>query len=96
MPLALTLPPGTYNVTDTRPLTQNALNAHLETAAGAHLHPADDPRWGEGGTLFGPSRTITATAFHALTGWRPRVMDIAAHLTATAPGPRLSVPQVAR
>lgn len=69
---ALTVPPGTYNVTDGCPVTQGTLNARLETALGRDLHSLDDPHWGCDGTLFGPSRRIADVAFGDLTGWRPQ------------------------
>lgn len=68
---ALTVPPGTYNVTDGAPVTQGMLNARLETTLGRDLHTLDDPGWGYDGTLFGPSRKITDATFADLTGWRP-------------------------
>jgi hypothetical protein len=69
---ALTVPPGTYNVTDGAPVTQGRLNAALETALGRSLHSLDDPGWGCDGTLFGVSRRIADTTFGDLTGWRPQ------------------------
>jgi hypothetical protein len=68
---ALTIPAGTYHVTDGCPLTQRMLNARLETALGRDLHSLDDPGWGYNGTLFGPSRRIADRTFGDLTGWRP-------------------------
>ena len=68
---ALSVPPGTYNVTDGAPVTQGMLNARLETALDRDLHTLDDPGWGYDGTLFGPSRKITDATFADLTGWRP-------------------------
>jgi hypothetical protein len=68
---ALTVTPGTYNVTDGCPITQGMLNTRLETALGRDLHSLDDPHWGYNGTLFGPSRKIADVAFGHLTGWRP-------------------------
>jgi hypothetical protein len=77
---ALTVPPGTYNVTDGRPVTQGALNGRLETALGRDLHSLDDPGWGYAGTLFGPSRKITDRTFNDLTGWRPHRIPAAESL----------------
>jgi hypothetical protein len=68
---ALTVPPGTYNVTDGCPVTQGSINTRLESALGRDLHSLDDPHWGCDGTLFGPSRRIADVAFGDLTGWRP-------------------------
>lgn len=68
---ALTVPPGTYYVTDGCPVTQGALNARLEATLGRELHGLDDPGWGCDGTLFGASRRIADTSFGDLTGWRP-------------------------
>jgi len=79
---ALFAAPGTYNVTDGWPITQSALNTRLEAAAGRLLHGLDEPRWGEGGVLFGPSRKITSAAFTTLTGWRPRLTPAADSLAA--------------
>jgi hypothetical protein len=69
--VAITLAPGTYNVSDNRPLTQAAINAALEEAAGKRLHPLYDPDWGESSTLFGSSRRLARGHFGELTGWRP-------------------------
>jgi hypothetical protein len=79
---ALTVPPGTYNLTDGCPVTQGMLNARLEAAAGQALHGLDDPGWSYRGALFGRSRKITGTAFGALTGWRPQVAPAADSLAA--------------
>jgi nucleoside-diphosphate-sugar epimerase len=70
---ALTLPPGTYNVTDGCPVTQATLNARLAAALGKNLHPLDDPYWGRRGVLFGHSRRITDGRFHDLVGWHAQV-----------------------
>lgn len=77
---ALTVPPGTYNVTDGLPVTQGTLNTRLEAAQGRPLHPLDDPKWGCHGTLFGHSRKITDRTFSDLTGWRPHRVPAAATL----------------
>jgi hypothetical protein len=69
---ALTVPPGTYNVTDGCPVTQGMLNARLEAALGQTLHSLDDLGWYDG-ILFGPSRRITDRTFGDLTGWQPQV-----------------------
>ena len=69
---ALTVPPGTYNVTDGVPVTQGMLNARLEAALGRPLHSLDELGWGADGTLFGPSRRIADHTFGDLTGWQPR------------------------
>jgi hypothetical protein len=74
---ALTIPPGTYDLTDGCPVTQGMLNARLERACGRALHSLGDPGWGHEGALFGCSRKITGTAFGALTGWRPQVTSAA-------------------
>jgi nucleoside-diphosphate-sugar epimerase len=84
---ALTVPPGTYNLTDGCPVTQGMLNDRLEAATGLALHSLDDPGWGYKGALFGRSRKITGTAFGALTGWRPRVAPAANSLAAMLSGP---------
>lgn len=68
---ALSVAPGTYNLTDGLPVTQGTLTARLEEAQGRHLHTLDDPRWGYHGTLFGHSRKIADRTFGNLTGWRP-------------------------
>ena len=64
-------PPGIYNVSDGRPVTQAAINAALEEAAGRRLHPLFDPDWGEDSTLFGASRWLARSNFDELRGWRP-------------------------
>lgn len=69
---ALTVAPGTYNVTDGAPSTQAMLNARLAAAASRCLHPLYDADWGPAGALFGASRKITDTTFTELTGWHPR------------------------
>jgi hypothetical protein len=74
---ALAVPPGVYNVTDDAPVTQGQLNARLEIALGKTLHNIDDPSWGCGGILFGPSREITDTTFSDLTGWHPQAASTA-------------------
>jgi hypothetical protein len=79
---ALTVPPGTYHVTDGCPVTQGALNARLETALGRGLHRLDDPGWGDDGALFGPSRMITDAVFADRTGWRPHHVPAAETLAA--------------
>jgi hypothetical protein len=79
---ALTVAPGTYNVTDGVPVTQAMLNARLETALGRDLHTLDDPGWGLEGILFGPSRKIADTTFADLTGWRPHAAPAAESLAA--------------
>lgn len=68
---ALSVAPGTYNLTDGLPVTQGTLTARLEEAQGRHLHTLDDPRWGYQGALFGHSRKIADSTFSNLTGWRP-------------------------
>jgi len=68
---SLTVPPGTYPLTDGCPVTVGELNARLEEATRQRLHSLDDPRWGGQGALFGRSRQITDTAFALLTGWQP-------------------------
>jgi nucleoside-diphosphate-sugar epimerase len=77
---ALTVPPGTYNVTDGLPATQAELNARIEGALGRSLHSLDDPDWAEAGVLFGPSRRITDDTFGNLTGWRPQGVSAAESL----------------
>jgi hypothetical protein len=74
---ALTVPPGTYNVTDGFPLTQGMLNERLEAAVGRTLHSLDELGWGDDGTLFGPSRRIADRTFGVLTGWRPQLTPAA-------------------
>lgn len=78
---ALTVSPGTYNLTDGCLVTQGMLNARLERAYGRALHSLDDPGWGYEGALFGCSRKITSTAFGVLTGWRPQATPAADRLT---------------
>jgi hypothetical protein len=77
---ARTAPPGTYNLTDGSPVTQAALNTRLATALGRDLHSLDDPGWGGGSALFGPSRTITDAAFSGLARWRPHHIPAAESL----------------
>ncbi len=77
---ALTVPPGTYNVTDGSPITQGMLNTRLETALGRTLHSLDELGWGYDGTLFGPSRRIADYTFGDLTGWQPHVTPAAESL----------------
>ena len=74
---ALTIPAGTYNVTDGVPVTQGMLNARLEAALGRTLYSLYDPGWGCDGILFGPSRRIVDSTFGDLTGWRPNVTPVA-------------------
>jgi nucleoside-diphosphate-sugar epimerase len=81
---ALSVPVGTYNVTDGCPVTQATLNARLAGATGRSLHPLDDPRWG-GGILFGTSRRILDGRFGKLTGWQPRVPRAAESLADLLP-----------
>lgn len=69
-------PPGTYNISDGRPVTQGAINAILEEATGTVLHPLCDDSWGEIGTLFGASRFLTDAHFGQLTGWQPTGTDL--------------------
>ena len=82
---AMTSPPGTYNVTDGRPLTAGALNALLQEAAGQALHGLDDPRWGWAGALFGHSRRVAGPD---LPGWQPEVTPTAGRLAALLAGGR--------
>ncbi len=77
---ALTVPPGTYNVTDGFPVTQGMLNARLEAALGRPLHSLNELGWGADGTLFGPSRRIADRTFGDLTGWQPQVTPAAESL----------------
>jgi nucleoside-diphosphate-sugar epimerase len=77
---ALSVAPGTYNVTDGLPVTQGTLNARLEAAQGRHLHTLDDPWWGCQGSLFGHSRRITDRTFSDLTEWSPRHIPAAGTL----------------
>jgi len=77
---ALTVPPGTYNVTDGYPVTQGMLNARLETALGRPLHSLDELGWGADGILFGPSRRIADRTFGDLTGWQPQSAQAAESL----------------
>jgi hypothetical protein len=77
---ALTVAPGTYNVTDGLPATQAELTARIEAALGRTLHSADDPDWAESGVLFGPSRRITDDIFGYRTGWRPQGASAAERL----------------
>ena len=77
---ALTVPPGTYNVTDGHPVTQGMLNARLETALGRPLHSLDELGWGADGILFGPSRRIADRTFDDLTGWQPQAAQAAGSL----------------
>jgi len=77
---ALTVPPGTYNVTDGYPVTQGMLNARLETALGRPLHSLDELGWGADGILFGPSRRIADRTFGDLTGWQPQAAPAAESL----------------
>jgi nucleoside-diphosphate-sugar epimerase len=77
---ALTVPPGTYNVTDGFPVTQGMLNARLEAALGRRLHSLDELGWGADGTLFGPSRRIADRTFGDLTGWQPQAAPAAESL----------------
>jgi hypothetical protein len=74
---ALTIAPGTYNVTDGTPVTQAMLNARLTAARSRPLHPLDDADWGSVGALFGVSREITDATFAQATGWRPRATPAA-------------------
>jgi hypothetical protein len=74
---ALTVPPGTYNLTDGFPATQGLLNAGLEAALGRPLHSLDELGWGADGILFGPSRRIADRTFGDLTGWHPQVAPAA-------------------
>jgi hypothetical protein len=83
---ALTIPPGTYNVTDGYPCTQATLNARLAAAAGTALGPLGDPRWGHRGILFGHSRRITDTTFSDLTGWQPQVSGAAETMASITDG----------
>ena len=77
---ALTVPPGTYNLTDGCPVTQGMLNARLEAALGRPLHSLDELGWGADGTLFGPSRKIADRTFGDLTGWQPQAAPAAESL----------------
>jgi hypothetical protein len=77
---ALTVPPGTYNVTDGFPVTQGMLNARLGAALGLPLHSLDELGWGADGILFGPSRRIADRMFGDLTGWQPQAAPAAASL----------------
>lgn len=77
---ALTVPPGIYNVTDGRPVTQAALNVRLAIAGGRDLHPLYDPHWGHRGILFGHSRRIIGTEFRDVSGWRPEIPNATEHL----------------
>jgi nucleoside-diphosphate-sugar epimerase len=74
---ALTIPAGTYDVTDGAPVTQGMLNARMETALDHSLHSLLDPDWGCDGILFGPSRMIVDGTFTDLAGWRPNVTPVA-------------------
>lgn len=74
--IAMTAPPGTYNISDGRPVTQAAINAVLQKATGSTLHPLFDARWGESGVLFGSSRLLADTGFSDVTGWRPTSSDL--------------------
>lgn len=73
-------PPGIYNVSDGRPVTQAAINAVLEEATGTRLDPLDNVYWGELGVLFGSSHLLSDTNFGGLTGWRPSGADIRSYL----------------
>lgn len=73
-------PPGTYNVTDGRPVTQSAIQTVLEQARGTVLHPLYDASWGESGVLFGASRLLADADFGELTGWQPSGTDLCLHL----------------
>ena len=77
---ALTVPSGTYNVTDGFPVTQGMLNAHLEAALDRPLHSLDELGWGANGILFGPSRRIADRTFGDLTGWQPQAAPTAESL----------------
>jgi hypothetical protein len=77
---ALIVPPGTYNVTDGFPVTQDMLNARLETALGRPLHSLDELGWDADGILFGPSRKIADDTFGDLTGWQPQAAQAAESL----------------
>jgi hypothetical protein len=77
---AITVPPGTYDVTDGCPVTQATLNTGLAVAAGRDLHPLGDSRWGYRGVLFGYSRRITGTGFREVSGWRPEIPSAAGFL----------------
>jgi nucleoside-diphosphate-sugar epimerase len=79
---ATAAPPGIYNISDGRPVTQGAINAVLEEATGTLLHPLHDASWGEPGTLFGASRLLADSHFSQFTGWRPTSPDLRRHLTA--------------
>ena len=75
---ALTLPAGTYNVTDGLSVTQGTLNARLAAGLGKNrLHPVGDPQWGARGIPFGHSRRVSDTTFSDLTGWRPQMSNAA-------------------
>lgn len=88
VPFALSIPAGTYNVTDGHPCTQAALNARLTSAAGSTLHPLGEPRWGRGGILFGQSRRIADATFSDLTGWQPRLPHAADAMADLLAAPR--------
>jgi hypothetical protein len=77
---ALTIPPGTYNVTDGLPVTQGMLSARLEAALGRPLHSLDELGWGPDGILFGLSRRIADRTFGDLTGWQPQAAPAAESL----------------
>lgn len=87
---ATAAPPGTYNVSDGRPVTQAALNAALQDEAGTRLHPLYDPGWGQDSTLFGASRHLADGTFSRLTGWHPVGPDLLAHLSGRLRDGRLS------
>jgi hypothetical protein len=77
---AFTAPPGTYNVSDGRPVTQGAIHAVLEQARGTVLHPLYDASWGESGTLFGASHLVADDHFGEVTGWQPTGTDLCHYL----------------
>ncbi len=77
---ALVAPPGTYDVVDRRQVTQGHINATLEAASAASLHPLSDPRWGESGALFGASRRMADSGLGRLPGWAPRGPHLLGHL----------------
>lgn len=77
---ASTASPGTYQVSDGRPITQGAVVALLEEASGRVLHPLHDPSWGEAGTLFGASRLLSDAPDTQLAGWRPAGPALGQHL----------------
>lgn len=66
---ALYVPPGTYNVTDTRPPTVEELNDILAGAVGTRLHPLWPAFRRADEEYVARSQRVSAAAYHAAAGW---------------------------